>query len=594
MSWRTSLALVLILAGLGGYYWYDTRYLEPAKEKREAAKGRVWEIEAKDVEAVTLKRKADTVRLKRVGDGWEMLEPVRARGDRSAIDGLLANLVTLKADREVDAQPAKPADFGLAPPEAEVLLEVKGRPGPVGLQVGTRSPTGAWVFARETGKAAVVTVSEAAARDAMRPAVEFRDKAVLAFDRRGVTGLEITLEGDPAVLEAKDGRWALVKPRALPADGDLVGDFLDKLDGAKAKEFVEDAPKSLAPYGLDKPARVAIVVGKDKDRAVKALLLGKVDKDKKGVYAMREGEPTVMLLPEEVWTAVPKTVAMLRDKVVLRYAHDKVQKVEATSPKGAFTLERDGAGWKLTAPEALRADGGAVNGFLWSIRDLRASGFLAEEPEAAPRFLPQPDVTIRLWEQGAKEPRVLQLGTGRAAKIGEQTAVAAVVGQGPVVMVPSRALEDLAKTSDDLRDKVLFPGLEVADVKRARLAGGGKTLLVERKSENDWRVIEPKGGGTQGGGTKEGKVTDLLLTLRALRWKTLVAPKGEDPGRYGLATPELQITLNRVDGGELGVLLVGKQEGDVTYVRVKSGPAIYAVESRQLGDLRRAPSDIPS
>src|SRR6185503_3586978 len=120
--------------------------------------------------------------------------------------------------------------------------------------------------------------------------------------------------------------------------------------------------------------------------------------------------------------------------------------------------------------------------------------------------------------------------------------------------------EDLAKTGDDLRDKVLFPGLEVADVKRARLAGGGKTLLVERKSESDWRVIEPKGGGT-----KEGKVTDLLLTLRALRWKTLVAPKGEDPGRYGLSTPELQITLNRADGGELGVLLVGKQEGDVTY-----------------------------
>ena len=589
MSWRTGVLLVLIVAGLGGYYWYDTRYLAPAQEKRESAKGRVWEIEPKDVEGVTLKRKADTVRLQRTGDGWEMLEPVRARGDRSAVDGLLANLVTLKADREVDAKPAKPADFGLEPPEAEVTLTVKGRSAPVGLQVGARSPTGAWVFARETGKTAVVTVSEAAARDTSRPAAEFRDKAVLAFERRAVTGIELGLEVEPATLEAKDGRWDLVKPRSLPADADAIGDFLDKLEAARVKEFVDDAPKSLTPYGLDRPMKIAITVGKDKDRAVKRLLLGKVEKDKKGVYAMREGEPTVMLLPEEVWAAVPKTVAALRDKVVVRYAQDKVQKVEVTHPKGTFTLERDGAAWKLTAPEAARADGGAVNGFLWSIRDLRATGFLAEEPQGAARFLPRPEVTIRLWEQGAKEPRVLLLGTGRDARISEKTAVAAVTGEGPVVSVPSRALEDLAKTADDLRDKVLFAGLEVADVKRARLAGGGKTLLVERRSESDWRVLEPKSGGT-----KEGKVTDLLLTLRALRWKTLVAPKGEDAARYGLATPELEVTLSRADGAEIGALLVGKQEGDVTYVRVKSGPAIYAVESRQLGDLRRAPADIPS
>ena len=116
----------------------------------------------------------------------------------------------------------------------------------------------------------------------------------------------------------------------------------------------------------------------------------------------------------------------------------------------------------------------------------------------------------------------------------------------------------------------------------------GKTLRLERRSESDWRVIEPKAGAT-----KEGKVNDLLLTLRALRWKTLVSPKGDDAARYGLATPELEVTLSRADGGEIGALLVGKQEGDVTYVRVRSGPAIYAVESRQLGDLRRAPTEIP-
>jgi hypothetical protein len=66
-----------------------------------------------------------------------------------------------------------------------------------------------------------------------------------------------------------------------------------------------------------------------------------------------------MLVPEEVWTAVPKTVGVLRDKVVLAYQYDKVSKVEVASPRGDVMVEKDGVGWKLTAPEALKADTGA-------------------------------------------------------------------------------------------------------------------------------------------------------------------------------------------------------------------------------------------
>jgi len=40
--------------------------------------------EPKDVETLTIKRKDDTVKLKRTGDGWEMLEPVKTRGNAGA------------------------------------------------------------------------------------------------------------------------------------------------------------------------------------------------------------------------------------------------------------------------------------------------------------------------------------------------------------------------------------------------------------------------------------------------------------------------------------------------------------------------------
>ena len=164
--WKSILVLLVLAAGLGGFFYYDSYYLGPRREKAESAKGRLWTIEPKDVERITVVRKGETLRLQRAPDGgWDMLEPVKTRGDRSVVDDMVTGLATARVDREIDPNPAKPGDFGLAPPEADVKLEVKGRSEPLSLQVGSKNPTGVWVYAREGGKPAVVTLSESIARD---------------------------------------------------------------------------------------------------------------------------------------------------------------------------------------------------------------------------------------------------------------------------------------------------------------------------------------------------------------------------------------------------------------------------------------------
>ena len=586
--WTTITALVLLVAGLGGFYYYDTYWLEPAREKKESVKGRLWDLEPKDVEAVTIKRKSETIRLKRTDAGWELLEPIKTRADRGAVDGIVTSLATARVDREVAATAASLDEFGLKAPEVEVTVDVKGKPS-MGLLVGGKSPTGAWVFAKEPAKPAVVALSEMVSRDLAKPVSELRDRTVLAFDRKSVSQIDLALSGDAITIEsAEGGKWRIAKPRALAADSDLVADFLEKLDAAKAKEFVDDAPKSLAPFGLDKPATVTLWVGKDKDRAARTLLFGRDDKDKKGVYVMRAGEPGVMLVPEEVWTAVPKTVGVLRDKVVFAYPYDKVTRVEVESPRGLVSIEKDGIGWKLTTPEPLKADTGAVNNVLWKIRDLRAAGFLDEDAAAVPRYLAKPEVTVKVWEEGAKEPRVLLLAPSRETRGGQPAAVAAVAGRGPVMLVEAKALTDIGVSAGDLRDKSLLPAFDLGDVKRARVAGGGKTLTVERKGESDWQVIEPSRGAT-----KERKVADLLFALKGLRWKEIASAKGDDAPRFGLDKPEVEVTLLKGDGSEIAGLLVGKTEGAVTYVKLRSAPAVYAVDSKQVADIKKAPVEIP-
>ena len=585
MRWQTTAVLAIILIALGAFYYvYEVR-LGPEREKTEGRKGRVFTVEPADVVEVELKRTDSTVKLKREGDGWQILAPVNARGDRGPVDETVTSIVTARMDREIEANPKSPGDFGLDRPAVEVTLRLKDGKH-VGLVLGAKSPTGVWVYAREADKPAVFVVGDSVLRDTTRPVAEFRDKTVLAFEQKDVTGLELALRDDKIALEQADGRWKLTKPRALPADADTVRDFLEKLRAARVKEFAADGPRSLEPFGLDKPVRLDIQTGREKDRATKTLLFGRADPAKKGVFAMRPGESTVMLIPEETLTAVPKNVAVLRDKALVGFDRDKVTQIAIESPKGAVTLAKDGERWKITAPQALAADQVEAGAVLFKLRDLRAQAFLTDDASGIPRYLAQPTVRVNISEQGASGPRTVLLAPSTEKRGGAASAYAAVAGQGPVVLVDGKALEDLGRSADDLRDRTLLSGLEPRDIKRMRVRAGGQTVVVERSGESDWKLVE---GGR--GAAKAATVDNLLYALRALKWKTIAAPTGDEPAKYGLDAPTLEVTLLKADGGEAGVLLVGKREGEQAWVKLKSAPAIYTVDVKQLGDAPKVPDD---
>jgi uncharacterized protein DUF4340 len=585
MRWQTTAVLAVILIALGAFYYvYEVR-MGPEREKTEGRKGRVFAVEPADVAEVELKRTDSTVTLKREGDAWQILAPVKARGDRGPIDETVTSIVTARMDREIEADPKALGDFGLDRPAAEATLKLKDGKQ-IGLILGAKSPTGVWVYAREAGKPAVFVVGDSVLRDTTRPVAEFRDKTVLAFDQKDVTGLEIDTRDEKIALEQADGRWKLTRPRPLPADADTVRDFLEKLRAARVKEFAADAPRSLEPFGLDKPVRLDVQTGRDKDRATKTLLVGRADPAKKGVFAMRPGESTVMLIPDETWAAVPKNLAVLRDKTLVGFDRDKVTQIEIESAKGAVTLAKDGERWKITAPLPLAADQVEAGAVLFKLRDLRAQAFLSDDASGIPRYLAKPTVRVNITEQGASAPRTVLLAPSTEKRAGAPSAYAAVAGQGPVVLVDGKALDELARSSDDLRDRTLLSGLEPRDIKRMRVRAGGQTIVVERSGENDWKLVE---GGK--GAAKAATVDNLLYALRALKWKTIAAPTGDEPAKYGLDAPTLEVTLLKADGSEAGVLLVGKREGEQAWVKLKSAPAIYTVDVKQLGDAPKVPDD---
>lgn len=584
MRWQTTAALALLLMALGAFYYvYEIRWA-PEREQAASRKGRVFTVEPADVTELVLKRGDEVVRLKREGDGWQMLEPVSYRGERGPVDETLTAIATARMDREIAAQPANPGDFGLDKPTAEATLLLKDGKQ-LGLQLGAKNPTGIWVYARELDKPNVFVVSDSVLRDVARPAADFRSKTILAFDRNSVSQLEIATGDETLVLEpAGEHAWKLTRPRALSADTDTVTDFLDKLTSARVKEFVAETPASLEPYGLERPVRVAVHTGRDKDRAVKTLLIGGGDDKKKGVYAMRPGEPSVLLLPEDVWTAMPKTTAAVRNKAVVDFDRDKLTRLELDSPHGHIMFVREKDRWRITQPEALPADQIEVGGVLMKLKGLKAQAFLTEDESGIARYLPAPEVRATFTQAGGAGPVTVLLAPSPEKRGNQTTAYAAVAGRGPVVLVDGSVLPEIGRSLNDLRDRTLVSGLDPKDVKRVQVRREGKMILLERASDAEWDVLE---GGK--GTAKTAKVDDLLWTLRALKWKELVTATG-DPAAYGLDAPRLEVGLFRPDGTEIVTVQLGKQEGGRLYLKTRVSPAIYVVDPKQL-TIPKVPDD---
>src|SRR3989442_1504912 len=526
MRWQTTAILAVVLLALGAFYYvYEIRG-GPERAKVEAQKGRLWTVDAADVTEVELRRGGEVVTLKREPDGWRLVGPVTARGDRGKVDETLTTLTTARVDREIESAPTRLEAYGLDKPAAVVTLRLKnGRQ--LGLQLGVKNPTGVWVYAREADKPAVFVVSDTVLRDVTRPLADLRDKTVLAFGQRQVTAFEVVTPEETLAVEQVDGRWRLTRPVALAADAETVTAFLDKLGSTRIKEFVAESPKSLAPYGLVRPLRVSIHTGRDKDRATASLLIGSVDKAKQGAYAMRPGESSVLLLPAEAWAIVPKNVAVLRNKVVVEVDRDKVARVDLESPRGKVALTQEQNRWRIVAPENLPADQVESGALLFKLRDLKAQAFLTDDASGIPRYLARPTVRVTVTETGAAAPTTVLLAPAPDRRGGKAMAYAAVAGRGPVVIVGADALDGLARSVTELRDRTVLPALEPRDVKTVRVRAGGQTVVVERSGEADWRMVE---GGT--GAAKGANVENLLYTLRGLKWNAIAAPGGQDPVRW--------------------------------------------------------------
>lgn len=128
---KTTLILILLALGLGGFvYFYEIKGT-PQREEIKEKKQPIFSFKEEDVQSLTIKTKNQTLILERSGksDGskWEIKSPEIAPASNAIVSYLMNLLLEGKSERMISIPANQLTEFSLDQPQATIHIKLKNQ-----------------------------------------------------------------------------------------------------------------------------------------------------------------------------------------------------------------------------------------------------------------------------------------------------------------------------------------------------------------------------------------------------------------------------------------------------------------------------------
>jgi hypothetical protein len=234
-----------------------------SKKPEEFRDKKLTDLITSQITRVLLKTPAGEMDLEKKGDHWEIVKPLRARGDDQKIGDLLAQITTTRIQQFVAEDRGDLHAYGLTEPRGSITLfgsdkaasdSAQSDKGQL-LQIGT-APDQAKdeVYVRFAPRSGVYTVPKKIEDLLATKPADLRDRHLIRLDTNILDRITIEAAGkEKAILARKGEAWTIVNRNNQPANASEVSRLIELLKTEQVTKFVDDVASDLAKYGLDKP-----------------------------------------------------------------------------------------------------------------------------------------------------------------------------------------------------------------------------------------------------------------------------------------------------------------------------------------------------
>ncbi len=273
------------------------------------------------------------------------------------------------------------------------------------------------------------------------------------------------------------------------------------------------------------------------------------------------------------------------EEKIIDFETAKVKTVTLKNAKGEFVLERDGTSWKLTKPIADKADDGTINNVLNALA-LEKYDDTIDDADLKNFGLDKPTQSISITTQD---------GVTKKVSVGTDAAISGKIylqrGDEKKALYANSGIKiQLDKALKDLRNKQIL--------KKSKDDVTHFTMKVNAKDNHGQASLTKKDGKWVLDGVGEEadqEVTDTFLKnlvgLNATDFPSEKSGDKTDQKKFGLNSPELEVTLQGKDNAPLAHVLVSKKDNNAIFVSVEGTPTIFQLFGSATDPLLKKPQD---
>ena len=388
-----------------------------------------------------------------------------------------------------------------------------------------------------------------------------------------------SVSGDKTTLKKVGGAWQITGPVSVPADEAEVSGIVTSLASVDIERTVDENPGDLKQYGLADP-RVDITFTAAGTVRPQQLLIGDKTATSGDLYARLPNQNKVFLIAGSFDASFNRGTFDLRQKAVLTFDRDKVDRLTVQSPAAAVELSRASGEWKIGKPFQAPADYGTVEGLIGRIQSAQMKSIAAQDGGDLKTYgLDKPAVSVTIG-LGSSQATLL---FGKTAEAG--TVYARDASRPMVFTVDASLVEDVKKPVDDLRRKDVFE-FRAFNATAIQITRGQDTLAFEKTTAKGkdagekWRETKPAAKDL------DPAAFDTFLTKLANQRAQSFVAAGQKT-KTGLDSPVMVVVVRFDDGRKEERVSFGRVGADV-YATITGQPGAAKVDTAEFEDAIKA------
>ncbi len=584
MKTKTTLILLGLAVAIGLYIkFFESKRPGTAEARQKSLQ--VVDFDPARINGIIIENGDDRIELRRVEDKWRLESPIKDQADEATVEGLLAEVEnwqkesTIAAD-ELEKNKERLEEFGLVKPR--LRLKLQGEDAPPEIVFGRDSAFEGRMYVRLANSRDAFIVSQGVKQAITRKPEEFRDKNLTDLATGEVTRLLLATPAGEMELQKTGERWEIVKPMKTAADTQKVNDLIARLTTARVEKFVAEDSADLKPYGLAEPRGSVTLFGSGTPPAPKVLQIGKAaGPEGAEVYVRFVPRAAVYTVPKALETVLQLTPDALRDRQLLRFDPDILDRITLEAPGAKTVLARQEEKWTLASRNNSPADSAEVNRLLQALQGEQVARFVDNVASDLAKYgLDRPSLQLTLSSFASENTAESQAGERPFAKVAfgrtEGDIVFARVADDPFIVAVRRAfVENIPADPLRWQETTIFK-FKPEEIRRVSVKTD-REIVLTRDDKGAWRseAVEVNQSTTE-------SLVNTLSNLRAVRWA------GATTAAHGFEQPLLTVTFQQGgDGQKEQTLTVGAATPErMWHARIGSREGTFVLSNPDVSALR--------